>query len=157
MKTSLICGDLWLICGWFVVICGWFVVVCGDLWWFAVICGDYMDRLRTVCPCNTILFISQYRGRIQYNTSLKSQWWDLSSNSQNPWASNQEKENLSQGHGEDRESWTRGMTCYRRSGQSFSEVQITGLPEGSTFPILTNDPVIDYFSCLSTLIDHLTP
>ena len=44
-----------------------------------------------------------------------------------------------------------------RSGPSFSEVQITGLPEGSTFPILTNDPVIDYFSCLSTLIDHLTP
>ena len=26
---------------------------------------------------------------------------------------------------------------------SFSEVQITGLPEGSTFPILTNDPVSD--------------
>ena len=44
-----------------------------------------------------------------------------------------------------------------RSGPSFSEVQITGLPEGSTFPILTNDPVIDYFSCLSTLIDHLPP
>ena len=44
-----------------------------------------------------------------------------------------------------------------RSGPSFSEVQITGLPEGSTFPILANDPVIDYFSCLSTLIDHLTP
>ena len=44
-----------------------------------------------------------------------------------------------------------------RSGPSFSEVQITGLPEGSTFPILTNDPVIDYFSCLSTFIDHLTP
>ena len=44
-----------------------------------------------------------------------------------------------------------------RSGPSFSEVQITGLPEGSTFPMLTNDPVIDYFSCLSTLIDHLTP
>ena len=43
-----------------------------------------------------------------------------------------------------------------RSGPSFSDVQITGLPEGSTFPILTNDPVIDYFSCLSTLIDHLT-
>ena len=38
-----------------------------------------------------------------------------------------------------------------RSGPSFSEVQITCLPEGSTFPILTNDPVIDYFSCLSTL------
>ena len=32
-----------------------------------------------------------------------------------------------------------------RSGPSFSDVQITGLPEGSTFPILTNDPVIDYF------------
>ena len=30
-----------------------------------------------------------------------------------------------------------------RSGPSFSEVQITGLPKGSTFPILTNDPVID--------------
>ena len=44
-----------------------------------------------------------------------------------------------------------------RSGPSFSEVQITGLPEGSTFPILANDPVIDYFSCLSTLIYHLTP
>ena len=44
-----------------------------------------------------------------------------------------------------------------RSGPSFSEVQITGLPEGSTFPILANDPVIDYFSCLSTLIDRLTP
>ena len=37
-----------------------------------------------------------------------------------------------------------------RSGPSFSEVQITGLPEGSTFPILTNDPVMDYYSCLST-------
>ena len=37
-----------------------------------------------------------------------------------------------------------------RSGPSFSEVQIT-LPEVSTFLILTNDPVIDYFSCLSTL------
>ena len=36
--------------------------------------------------------------------------------------------------------------------------QITlGLPEDSSFPILTNDPVIDYFSCLSTLIDPLTP
>ena len=44
-----------------------------------------------------------------------------------------------------------------RSGQSLSKVQITGLPEGSTFPNLTNDPVIDYFSCLSTFIDHLTP
>ena len=44
-----------------------------------------------------------------------------------------------------------------RSVLSFSEVQIAGLPEGSSFPILTNDPVIDYFSCLSTLIDHLTP
>ena len=44
-----------------------------------------------------------------------------------------------------------------RSGPSFSKVQITGLPEGSAFPILTNDPVIDYFSCLSTLIDHFTP
>ena len=39
-----------------------------------------------------------------------------------------------------------------RSGSSFSKVQITGLPEGSTFPILTNDPLIDYFSCLSTWI-----
>ena len=44
-----------------------------------------------------------------------------------------------------------------RSGPSFREVQITGLHEGSTFPILTNDPVIDYFSFLSALIDHLTP
>ena len=32
-----------------------------------------------------------------------------------------------------------------RSGPSFSEVKITGLPEGSTFPIFTNDPVIDLF------------
>ena len=32
-----------------------------------------------------------------------------------------------------------------RFGPSFSEVQITGLTEGSTFPILTNDLVIDYF------------
>ena len=39
-----------------------------------------------------------------------------------------------------------------RSGPSFSEVQITGLHEGSTFPILINDTVIDYFSWLSPLI-----
>ena len=32
-----------------------------------------------------------------------------------------------------------------RSGPSFSELQITGLPDGSIFPIPTNDPVIDYF------------
>ena len=36
-----------------------------------------------------------------------------------------------------------------KSGLSFREVQITGLPEGSTFFIVTNDPEIDYFSCLS--------
>ena len=35
-----------------------------------------------------------------------------------------------------------------RSGPSFSEVQITGLTQGSSFPIITNDPVIDDFSCL---------
>ena len=51
------------------------------------------------------------------------------------------------------ESW--GLPV--RSGL-FSKIQITlGLLEGSSFPILTNEPVIDYFSCLSTLIDHLTP
>ena len=44
-----------------------------------------------------------------------------------------------------------------RSWPSFSEVQIPGFPEGSTFPILTNDPMIDYFSCLITFIDHLMP
>ena len=32
-----------------------------------------------------------------------------------------------------------------RSGPSFCEGQITGLYEGSTFLILINDPVIDYF------------
>ena len=32
-----------------------------------------------------------------------------------------------------------------RSGPSFSKGQMTGFPEGSTFPILTNDPVIDFF------------
>ena len=37
-----------------------------------------------------------------------------------------------------------------RSGPSFSEVQITNLPEESTFPILANDSVIDYFSCNSS-------
>ena len=40
--------------------------------------------------------------------------------------------------------------CPVRSGRSFREVQITGLPEGSTFPIPINDPVIDNFSCLLT-------
>ena len=44
-----------------------------------------------------------------------------------------------------------------RYALSFRKVQITGLPKGSTFPILTNDPVIDYFSCLSTFFYHLTP
>ena len=39
-----------------------------------------------------------------------------------------------------------------RSGPSFSEVQKTGLPEGSTFPILTNDPVIDYFFAYQLLL-----
>ena len=29
------------------------------------------------------------------------------------------------------------------SGPNFSEVQITGIPDGATFPILTNDSVID--------------
>ena len=42
-----------------------------------------------------------------------------------------------------------------RSG--LCEVQIIGLPEGSTFPIFSNDPVIDYFSCLSTFFDNLKP
>ena len=39
-----------------------------------------------------------------------------------------------------------------RFGQSFSGVHITGFPKGSTFPILTHDLMIDYFSCQSTLI-----
>ena len=39
-----------------------------------------------------------------------------------------------------------------RSGPSFSEVQIIGLPEGSTFPILTNDPVIDFFLAYQLLM-----
>ena len=43
-----------------------------------------------------------------------------------------------------------------RSGPSFSEVRITGLPKGSIFPILTNDPVIDNFSCLSTFLDNFS-
>ena len=36
-----------------------------------------------------------------------------------------------------------------RFGPSFSKVKNNGLPEGSTYPILTNYRVIDYFSCLS--------
>ena len=37
--------------------------------------------------------------------------------------------------------------------RSGTKVPITGFSQGSTFPILTNGPVIDYFSCPSTLID----
>ena len=42
-------------------------------------------------------------------------------------------------------------------GPSFSKIQETRHREGSTFTIPTNDQVIDYFSCLSTLCDSLMP
>ena len=44
-----------------------------------------------------------------------------------------------------------------RSGPSFRKVQITGLPEGSTLLITTNNPVIDDFACLLILLNRSLP